>query len=157
MVFLGCITLRDWFVAFKSAAIRVSTKEMVCFISYFINSWVKVVREATMKVEIFAHSTYCLHSLNYSNSFAVKENGDSINVTKATEYNLVVTRETFVAYIQAGDQAHSNSVILLLLFTKCSRQFDATRLADFDLHHLFFICLFIPIYFFKVIMLLHVL
>lgn len=110
-----------------------------------------------MTVVIFAHSTYFPHSLNCSNSFAIKENADSINVVKAIEYNLVVIRETFVAYIQGGDQEHFNSVILHLLFIICSRQFNFALLADFDSLRLFFICLFIPIYFFKVIMLLHVL
>ena len=38
LVFLNCIILKDWFVTFASIVIRVSAKEMVCFISYFVNS-----------------------------------------------------------------------------------------------------------------------
>ena len=38
LVFLDYIILKDWFVTFASIVIRVSVIEMVCFISYFVNS-----------------------------------------------------------------------------------------------------------------------
>lgn len=154
--FPGCIAFRDWFIAIESAAIRVSAKEMVCFISYFVDSLETTAEEAATSVRIFARLTYFPHSLNCSSSFAVEESEDSISAVKVIECILVVVRETFIAYIQGGDQAHFNLVILHLRFVGCSRQFDFRCFADFNSHLMFFICLFIPIYFFVIIKLLHV-
>ena len=70
--FPDCIAFRDLFIAIESAAIRVSAKEMVCFISYFVDSLETTAEEAATSVRIFARLTYFPRSLNCSSSFAVE-------------------------------------------------------------------------------------
>ena len=72
---------------------------MVCFVN-FMNSQETIIEEAIMTVKIFGRLTYFLHSLDYSNNFAIEGNEDFTNVTKAIEYNLITVGATFTAYIQ---------------------------------------------------------
>jgi hypothetical protein len=109
-----------------------------------------------MKVKIFGHLTYFLHSLDYSNNFAIEGNEDFTNAAKAIEYNLITIGVTFITYIQEDDQEHFNLFDLLLSFVECFKQFDFRYFINFDHHQTIFTYLFIPIYFFGYAKLLHV-